>query len=182
MSLPAIHDDIAARARCSANRIASPRSGTRQNVSPSRPPLDLAPAAISSRMPSSDSVRGSSAVSTVRSASSAEVSAIMRRLALSRKPAEPKTAMTRPFPLSPSPPGRKHFSCSLQCNLQCIRRMSEINNRREILSHIDTFHATGNSFKGGNSLRSNFRFYFQAINRSGQRRKTIRDVIRAQPI
>ena len=91
------------RANRSANLIASPRSGTRQKVSPSLPPPDPAPAAISSRIPSNDSVRGSSAVRTDKSASSAEISAIMRRFSLSRKPADPKTAITRPFP-SPSDP------------------------------------------------------------------------------
>ncbi len=86
------------RASRSANLIASPRSGTRQKVSPSLPLLDFAPAAISPRIPSSDSVRGSSAVNTVKSASSAEISAIIRRFSLSRKPAEPNTTIIRPFP------------------------------------------------------------------------------------
>ena len=167
------------RANVNANRIASPLSGTRQKDSPSRPPLDLAPAAISSRIPSSDSVRGSSAVSTVRSASSTEVSAIMRRFSLSRKPAEPKTAMTRgPHPY-PSPCGRgvEHFSRSFQRNFQCVWRVSKIDDGCEVLTHVNTLHTTRDSIQCCNSLRGNFGFYFQSINRGSQRCETVRNVV-----
>ena len=59
-------------------------------------PAERAPSAISERIVSRDSVRGSSAVSTVRSASSDETLAIISRLARSLRPADPKTAMRRP--------------------------------------------------------------------------------------
>ena len=102
----------------------------------------------------------------------------MRRLALSRKPAEPKTAMTRPLSPCPSSLLDKHFPGRLQCNLQRIRCMREINNRSEILPHINAFHAARDPFSDGNALRSNLGFDSQAIDRGSQRGETIRDVIR----
>ena len=82
----------------SASLRASPRSGTRQKVFPSRPPRDLAPAAISSKMESNNSFAGSSAVKTARSACAAAVSAISRRFALCDRPIQRLRSRARHLP------------------------------------------------------------------------------------
>ena len=75
-----------------AQQSGSPRRGRAlsRRCAPLRPPFKRTPSAISDSMDSSDSVRGSSAVRMVRSASSAEVSAIIRRLALIAQPGRAK--------------------------------------------------------------------------------------------
>src|SRR5215207_7969972 len=54
--------------------------------------------------------------------------------------------------------------------------MREIDNRSEILPHIDAFHATRDSHQRGDALRSDLGFDFQAIDRGSQRGEAIRDV------
>ena len=102
----------------------------------------------------------------------------MRRLALSRKPAEPKTAITRVHTdrQLPVPTGEIHFSRRLQGNFQRIRCMREIDDGGEVLSHVNAFHATRDSFQRRNPLRGNFGFDFQAIHSRGQCGQTVRDV------
>ena len=73
-----------------------PYPGYCKNVLFSTPPLEIAPAAISSRMESKDSVRGSSAVKIATSARPIAASAINLRFSRSRSPADPKTVITRP--------------------------------------------------------------------------------------
>ena len=78
---------------------------------PSTPPISSHPDAISAIISNSDSVRGSSAVITVKSASSAAMEPIQLRLDTSRNPAEPNTTIMRPLAifLTDSNNSRKEF-------------------------------------------------------------------------
>ncbi len=83
-------------ARATALRIASGRSGSSQKSTPSFPPPFSAPSFISANIASNDSVRGSSAVRMTSSAICTAISGINLRFSISRKPAEPNTAITLP--------------------------------------------------------------------------------------
>ena len=88
-------------ANATPNLITSPRSGIRQKVCPFTPThKPIASVSIPSRIPSDNSVRGSSAVNTDKSTSSMDVSAIMRRFCLSRKPSQTKHRNQFPYLLS----------------------------------------------------------------------------------
>ena len=106
------------------------------NVSPSTPPAAVAACAIVSRMSSSDSVRGSSAVRIVKSASRAATSAIIRRFSRSRKPALPKTAISRP-------PSREHLAAGFEHVFERVGRVREIDQRQKILPLVDALHPSG---------------------------------------
>ena len=104
----------------SESRLPDPEHG--QKLLPSFPPFSMAAAAISARISSRDSVRGSSAVKIVKSARPKETSAIKRRFSRSLKPAEPNTAIT--FPCA-------HLSGSFERLSQGVRRMREIDYRHK---------------------------------------------------
>src|SRR5258706_8382476 len=55
--------------------------------------------------------------------------------------------------------------------------MGKIDNRREILSHVNAFHTPWDSFKRGNSLHRNIRIDSQTINGRTKSGKTIQYVV-----
>ena len=76
--------------------MAARRSAISSRSCPRRLPAASAPRAISSRIASRSSPRGSSSVTTTSRARSAAIRPISGRFAVSRSPADPKTAMTPP--------------------------------------------------------------------------------------
>ena len=94
--LPASSTTSPGRARSNAAAIAAGRSAISSRSRSRRRPASSAPAAISSRIDSRSSRRGSSSVTTTRRLRSPAIRPIIGRLAVSRSPAEPNTAMTPP--------------------------------------------------------------------------------------
>ncbi len=94
--LPASSTQSPGPASSNADRIASRRSVTASTDSPRTAPAATAPATICSLIASGSSLRGSSAVTMVTSATSAQAAPCKGRLVVSRSPALPVTTMRRP--------------------------------------------------------------------------------------
>ena len=92
------------RAASKAAAMAARRSAMSSRSWPRRRPAASAPRAISSRMASRSSPRGSSSVTTTSRARSPAIRPICGRFAVSRSPADPKTAISPRR--GPPPPGR----------------------------------------------------------------------------
>ena len=94
--LPASRTMSPGRARSKAASMAARRSAMTSRSWPRRRPAASAPRAIASRIASRSSPRGSSSVTTTSRQRSPAIRPISGRLAVSRSPAEPKTAISPP--------------------------------------------------------------------------------------
>ena len=136
--LPARRTTSPGRALVKAARIASSRSGTRSRLSPRCLPAASAPDAICPRIASGSSPRGSSSVATTRRQRSPATRPWIARLATSRSPADPKTA------ISPPVAGRQR-SEGVESRRERRRRVGVVDDHRERLAAIDALHAAADA-------------------------------------
>ena len=135
--LPASRTMSPGRARSKAASIAARRSAMSSRSWSRRLPAASAPRAISSRMASRSSPRGSSSVTTTIRARSPAIRPISGRLAVSRSPADPKTA------IRPPPRDAADRREQVEHRLERRRAVCEVDDDPERLAELDPLHPAG---------------------------------------